>query len=196
MLVLASAEGVAGITAAATLLGAGGLALVTVYTNDRRLTDESKRHKLDLHHDREMADLKDLRTLLDEVASALDRARNARGRLESILPQPGAHSSTIKKELPDLAELIKESGLPMLALRPRVELRLGKADPIAVAVMSASESFVDIWEVLTLCANPQPAMEAIPNAVSDLTRRFTIAANEFVDAAVVRTGMVSMRDGS
>jgi hypothetical protein len=82
MLVFASAESVAGITAAATLLGATGLALVTVHTNSRRLTEEGKRQERELAaeterqaaslaHVRELADLDDLRKLLDDVTATL-----------------------------------------------------------------------------------------------------------------------------
>jgi hypothetical protein len=67
MLVFATADGVAAITAGAPIIAALIIALVTAKTTSRR-------QERQLEHDRELVDLANLRTLLEEAALALYRA--------------------------------------------------------------------------------------------------------------------------
>jgi hypothetical protein len=99
MLVLASAVEVAAITAGGTLVAALGLAVVTLHIANKRSSDETnrqlrnldaeaERQRAALTHARELADLADLRSLLDEAALALDRAYSANAVDLRITPHP------------------------------------------------------------------------------------------------------------
>ena len=141
MLILASAEGVAGITAGATLTAALGLALVTIYTTNRRLSEERDRHIRELDHDRELADLADLRLLLDEAAIAIDRARAARDQTEIEVHLAGVQGITKqqrRKYVEDAAKEIAQTAPPLIAMNARLRVRLGADDPITLALTDAA----------------------------------------------------------
>lgn len=151
MLVLvASAEAVAGITAGATLLAGLALAGVTIHTTNRRLSEEAVRQKRALGHDRQLADLTDLRVLLDEFAVALDRGRTARDEMV-LLAQTARHiQPRIHEEVRRTADPAKAIGHELLALTMRLQVRLGGNDPIAVAALGASEALHAMWQQVEL----------------------------------------------
>jgi hypothetical protein len=142
--VLASSEAVAGITASATLIAAAGFAWVTIHTTNKRLDGEqvrqgraldaeAERHAATLLSDRELADIHDLRGLLDETAAALEALaaaiRQARIAIDATIDSgytPGA-----------AAVDLKAAREPLEALRARIGVRLGPDDPIARAVARA-----------------------------------------------------------
>jgi hypothetical protein len=81
-MVLSSAAGVAGITASATLLAAVGFGYITVHTTRLRLDAEAQRQAASLAHERELADIADLRRLLDETALVINRMSSAQGAID------------------------------------------------------------------------------------------------------------------
>src|ERR1700759_4236267 len=156
MLVIASAEGVAGITAGATLLAGLGLAGVTIYTTNRRVSAEFDRQQREidertkdqkrlLDHQRELADLTDLCKLLDEFALALDRARTARDDMV-VLAQTARHRrSTIDTDIGRTAGAAKRVGQQLLALTMRLRGRLGSENPLAVASEEVADAVQRMW---------------------------------------------------
>ena len=143
MLVLASAEAVAEITAGGTILAAVIIAVLAAWTAGRRqkrqLDAEGKRQAATLAHGREvatlslsaeraLADLADLRKLLDEAAVALDGARDARDELDVSLTEHGV-------ALPDEPKRqFKECGQGLVALSARLNgaSRRGRPDCVAL----------------------------------------------------------------
>jgi hypothetical protein len=206
LLVLATAEGVAGITAGATLLAGLGLAGVTIYTTSRRLSAETDRQKRELDarsegqkrqldHARELADLTDLRLLLDEFAVALDRGRSARDDMV-LLAQTARHiRSTLEQKVKEKADPAKEIGLQLLALTMRLQVRLGGNDSIAVAAQGTATAMHAMWQQVELLDMQQDfaaSLELIGRAADDFTRSSTA----FIEAAVRRAGTVRFEGAS
>jgi hypothetical protein len=81
--VVASAEGVAAITAGGTLLAAAGIAFVTLRTTKQRLEGAGKQQERELAHSRELADVADLRQVLDEAGRRLEEARSVAIRAQA-----------------------------------------------------------------------------------------------------------------
>jgi hypothetical protein len=128
-MIIASAEAVAGITATATLLGALGLGVVSIYTNQRRLAAERDRQAALLAHDRDLAVITDLRQVLDETAAVLNH-------LERVVHEG---ENTIKSAKSRTEEEHNKRGLQheldhllpsLVALRVRLAVRLGPYDGI------------------------------------------------------------------
>jgi hypothetical protein len=192
MLILASAEGVAGITAGATLLAGLGLAGVTIYTTNRRAFDEFARQERLLDHERELADLADLRKLLDEFALVLDRARTARDEMV-VLAQTARHRrSTIDTDVASAAAAAKRVGQELLALTMRLRVRLGSENPLALASEEVTDS------VQRMSAQVERFGDEM--SLSETRELFGLAqqdfgrwSTEFTLAAVKRAGTVDTR---
>jgi hypothetical protein len=130
VLVVASSEGVAAITAGASLLAASGLAAVTVYTTRQRLIGERERLVATLDHDRALSDIADLRQLLDEAASAVHYVNSAQSDAWVTFDLgPAAYKNLAKVDQETESEL-SEAVKPLALLTPRIRLRLGADDPI------------------------------------------------------------------
>jgi serine phosphatase RsbU (regulator of sigma subunit) len=209
MLVLAGAEGVAGITAGATVIAALIIALVTARTTnsrqERQLEAEAERQKdelaaeaerqreeLDertdgqkrqLNHDRQLHDLADLRTVLDGAALALDNAEDA-------IIGVSARGDISQDEY----DALKECSAVLGALRARLYVRLGPSHPISdhihnalVAVLKAQNA------ALTLMAHPDVGLDTTKEAREILDHSgdsLGAARNGFVAAAVESAGTV------
>jgi hypothetical protein len=198
VLVLASAEGVAGITAGATLVAAIGLALITVYTTNRRLSEERVRQEVDLAgeaerqgaalaHERELADLADLRMLLGEAALALDLARDARDELHVAVMEHGRALST------DVKDRVAELGRTLVALSSRLLVRLGPDDPITARFTEASLAMLTTWRQVTYLIDDTPDSLSVGHAaVRDAGNAFAASSQAFIRAAVRRAGTVTI----
>jgi hypothetical protein len=128
VLVIASAEGVAGITAGATLLAASGLAVVTVHTK-----------RMDPDHSRGLADLDDLRALLDEAAVAIHVGAEAVHSLRISFSQ---HGNSVPDED---RETVAEAGRVIVSLLSRLQVRLGLTDPIVRHFDALSVAEWNVW---------------------------------------------------
>jgi hypothetical protein len=182
MLILASAEGVAGITAGATVVGALALAVITAHTTNRRQRES-------LAHARELADLADLRKLLDEAALALNDARDARDDLEVGLTEHGV-------ALPDDRKRpLAERGRSLVALNARLLVRLGENDPIASHFEEANEALEHTWRQVSYLADDttESFMEK-RSAVRAAATTFAESSSAFMRAAVARAGTVTIGD--
>jgi hypothetical protein len=139
MLALASAEWVALIGAGATITAAAILAGVAAVTTNGRLTQQilaesekqqrelahdQERQQRDLTHARELADLADLRVLLDEAAVALDRSEDRVLAIHSTV-RLTTDPSRRKDLLSDETEALGEALTEVLVIRARLQVRLG-----------------------------------------------------------------------
>jgi hypothetical protein len=197
--VLASTEGIAAITAGATLVAALGLALITVYTTKRRLSEagarqeenlagEAERQAATLVHGRELADLADLRALLDEAAVALNRAREGLDELKVGLDE---HGRVLPSEIKDK---VAECGRQLLDLAARLQVRLGADDPIAVHFGEANMAMLTSWrQVVFLIDDTAERIAARKKALQDARDAFAVSTDAFLRAAVERAGTVTIR---
>jgi hypothetical protein len=133
VLVVAGAEGVAAVTAGASLLAASGLAGVTIYTTRQRLIGERERLDATLAHDRALSDIADLRQLLDEVASAVHHVNNAQTDAWATFDLPAAAFRNLDKVDQNTEHALDEVVRSLALLTPRIRLRLGADDAITKA---------------------------------------------------------------
>jgi hypothetical protein len=187
VLVLASSEGVAGITAAATLAAAAGLAAVTVLTK-----------RQDLAHNRELADLSDLRALLDEAAITIDAAN---GSFNEVADTPAMLWESDDRDrlrfIQQFLASLQENGRTMAAMGARLHVRLGPNDPIAIAYREAGRSLSEVASHIATIAGPfeKATLQAWFGRLDELKGDFSEAANIFIVAAVERAGTVATRGG-
>jgi hypothetical protein len=211
MLVLASAEGVALITGIATVVGAAILAGVAAVTTNKRLTKqitaererqerdivasaERQREELDartdgqrrqLDHARELADLADLRKLLDEAAIALNDAIDASHRLDVAAAQ---HGTSLPDDAGDESAAL---GRLLVTLHARLQVRLGQHDPIAARFDDASKAMWDSW--LHARATPEETSSELMERrahMRDAWRGLNVSNEAFLAAAAERVGTV------
>jgi hypothetical protein len=163
-------------TPALTLIGALVLALLAAETADTRqqrqidadadrqtraLEAERERHIATLAHDRELADVADLRGLLDEAAAVLHRADHAAFALAE------AHA----KEGPDVdADRIQRLATEVYALdalEPRLVVRLGGSSDVTRAFADATTAALNTVQSVRKKADPievTTAADALGNA--------------------------------
>lgn len=214
MVVLASAVDVALITAIATVVGAAILAGVAAITTNKRLTKqitaERERQERDLvaaterqrgefdartdgqrrqlGHARELADLADLRKLLDEAAVALNDAIDASHRLDITAAQ---HGTSLPDDAGDEAAAL---GRLLVTLHARLQVRLGQDDPIAARLDDASNAIWNSWRHAR--ATPEEiSSEQIERRarMRDAWRALNASNEAFLAAAAERVGTVGPR---
>lgn len=150
-------------TAALTLLGALIVAVLTAWAADQRLTRQlsasAERHERELAHDREqreasrlhereLADLADLRAIVDDVIVAVRACGPALRKLVTSTmldamqrPQGIAIPRAERTAAADaLAEPVAQVLKALAVERVRLELRLGHDDALVVAVSDASST--------------------------------------------------------
>jgi nucleotidyltransferase/DNA polymerase involved in DNA repair len=189
--VLASTEGVAAITAGGTVFGAIVIAVLAAWTAGRRqkrqLREDGVRQAAALAHDRELADLADLRVLLDEAAVALDHAVPA--ELVSLQLGSDARKLGTKRTIEDDARALD-------ALHARLSVRMGPRHDITLSLGEATRSLRAIGNQIPRGSDALDA-EALAererlmgNALEGLVR----CSEALVQAAVDRAGTVPTRD--
>jgi hypothetical protein len=203
VLVLASSEGVAAITAGATLAGAAGLAGVTVYTTlrrfkedresqERELDAEARRHAQTLRHAREMADVADLRSLLDDATLVLDSARAARakagGAMRGAVKEKGADAGRLMAHRQEL-KAAADAARTILA---RLTVRLGAQDSMTAAFRDAESALRDMVLQMILMAGgrTEDIRETRRSRFSEKGIVLTNSADRFSEAAVKRAGSI------
>lgn len=193
VLVLASADGVAGITAGATLTAALGLAFVTIYTTNRRLSEERDRHMRELDHDRELADLSDLRALLDEAAVAIDQARATRRQAERMVDKASAKGSSQQQRrqyVKEVSREIEQTVRPLVAMNARLRVRLGADDPITTALDEAA-NHLQVMNLYSLFLQWLDDAKEDDDTAAQAKKRgsdFERASETFLAAAAQRAG--------
>jgi hypothetical protein len=176
MVVLASAEGVAWISVGGAIVVAG----ITAVTTNRRQRES-------LAHDRELAELDDLRRLLDQASLALHMAGNLREDMESSLRA----GLLIPDE--EISAAVQR-GDALFELNARINVRLGTEHPIAIGFEEASDSFYLTWTATRSGkgASREGILE-LADEVRDLGIKFSGGLTAFELAAVERVGTVNPR---
>jgi hypothetical protein len=217
MIALTTAEWVALIGAGATIAAAAILAGVAAVTTngrltkqitaagerqERELTADAERQQRELNataqglraqldHARELADLADLRKLLDKAAAALNEAVDVSHRLHIA---SGEHGSSLAPDAGDEAALY---GRRLVTLHARLQVRLGKADPVTARFEEGCKAMWESWRH----ASPNPeelASELIERRkqMKDAWKALNTSLDAFLAAAVVRAGTVPMTSGA
>jgi hypothetical protein len=117
---------------------------------ERQLTEESERHRKSLTaegerqdarlaHERRLADLADLRALLDEAAVALHRADYARADMKVAVMQYGRE---LDVHAPNAREILHERGRALDALAARLAIRLAFNDRVVREFEGANEALL------------------------------------------------------
>jgi hypothetical protein len=191
-MVIGSAEGVAGITAGATLAAATGLAFVTLRTTGRRIAAEHERQRRELAHERELADLADLRTLLDDAATCLDQAEAGRdGAERESRPIDSETSLPLRSERVKRArDFIAPAIPPLLAVTARLRVRLGPDDPITTALARAGDALQRTQHnMCMLDLTQEVGIGQMQSEVATSTTDFLQARDAFFVAAVERAAL-------
>jgi hypothetical protein len=212
MLAVAAAEGVAFISAGATIIAAvilGGLAAWTadrrqtkqlkeeserqrreLYTAAERQSDElrAERERLDatLAHERELADLADLRKLLDESVVALNDARDARDQLEISFGEHGLHVP------PEPLYKLRDCGNTIDRLLVRIHIRLGAEDEITDSFQGAAEALLATWRAAKSEDDDALVMKEKRGAIRVAHGDFVKSYNAFMRAATARAGTLPL----
>lgn len=182
MLILASAEVFVGI-----VVGAGatlGVAGITAVTTNRRQRESLK-------HDRELADLADLRKLLDEAAVALNDAGEARAEVDVSFTEHGPNMPAAPKDK------LKDSGHALFPLLVRLHVRLGAKNAITTHFSAAVDALLNTWREVSYFEDDDAVIlkEKRASIRADLTT-FTASSIAFTKAAVERAGTVPTRGGA
>jgi hypothetical protein len=183
VLVLASIEvGAVGIVVGG--LATVGVAVITAVTTNRRQRES-------LRHDRELVDLADLRTLLDEAAIALDRAGSVREDVEAAFALSGFAMPDEKKQA------LGEHFSQLAELNARLNLRLGVEDLVAVHFEEANDALYFILEALypEEDASPQ-AVEQSRQKILEYGAKSAGHTGAFFTAAFNRAGTIQRQDDS
>lgn len=172
-------------------IGALAVAVIAAWTASSRqrqqLRAEGERQQRQLVHDRQLADLDDLRRVLDDAALALDRASQAHRPVGArVLTDPIDHEG--------LAESHQEIGTAREtcdALLARLRVRLGQNDPVSKAFAQATDALHKI-EASTIFVSNAPDAEKREwvrrEHFSQADRKFREGIDAFLDAAAQRAG--------
>jgi hypothetical protein len=179
-MLLASTEAVAGISAAAVLLGAAGGAAVSIITNHSRLDAEAGRQESALRHDRALADLADLRGLLDATAIALERGNGALGGV-SFLTDERLTLTERRAQAKEIVALTGEVYDRLVESSARLGIRLEDSDPVHGALQSAKSAILVIQVLIT-------SGKGSPERMQRLVEQFQGAQRLFLATAVRRVG--------
>lgn len=182
--------------------GAVLVALIAAFAAQRRLrqqlTAEHARHAAQLEaerqrqaaqlaHDRELADLADLRALLDEAAVALDRANYARADLGSAYR---SHGKTIREKAPEIVQAINQCGQTLDAIAARLGVRLGADDPVTAAFDKANTALLTMSHAVAWLEDDTAQVTREKNQrIKHASDTLLEAASEFQRAAVERAGV-------
>lgn len=160
----------------AALIGALLVAIIAAVTANRRLTKqlaaEHARHAAELNHDRELADLSDLRALFDEAALALSDVERAY-----------AHMIPPADEVPIDERARCQRLLDVLAAR--LHVRLGNTDAIATAFAEAHSAAHKL-----AAASKAPGQDY--DRYVSAGQALALALDDFLTAAAQRVGTLRL----
>jgi hypothetical protein len=159
------------------------VAVITAMTTNRRQREA-------LRHGRELADLDDLRALLDEAAVAMRRSRD---KFDNLVKRFEEHG----KDMPEAPrEELAEAGRTMLALDARLIVRLGEKGPVTLPFETACDEMLDTWHGVSHIELEGISAEEVADTVADIKQSkeaFDEAWEAFAVAAVARAGTAEVR---
>jgi hypothetical protein len=178
-----SEEVIAAITAGGFLLGAtffgAKVEAVAAYRRQREAFD----------HDRELANLTDLRSLLDEAAITIQRSNCKFGNLVELFAEHG-------KDLPDEPrDELDEAGRDMLALSARLNIRPGENRSVISPFARARDEMLETLHKIHRDEVSEAPDDVIEEKLIEVVLSkvaFDDAWAEFTAAAVKRFGTVSL----
>jgi hypothetical protein len=152
---------------------------------ERQLDAERERQAAQLAHARELADLADLRSLLDEAAVALYHADTARA---DVRQGTAMHGRLIGERRPKALQELNARGQALDAMAARLAIRLGAADDVARAFRGASDELVTISRALGwLEDDDQASWRAKREGIYAASDAFEQHVQDFERRAVRRT---------
>jgi hypothetical protein len=168
----------------------------------RELDARTKDQKRQLDHDRQLSDLADLRTLLDEAAVALDDGRKARAYADghllgigdainkgALAGGPTGPGEVLDPMIQEAADKLEGAGQPLVTLMARLEIRLGSGQEVTAAFGRAATALHDQWKALAV-EYPKRGLEAIEEDARLSGQEFGAFRQEFLVAAVKLAGSV------
>jgi hypothetical protein len=195
--ILASAQAVAGITAGGTILAAVVIAVIAAWTagtrQKRQLNAQGERQGEQLAHARELADLDDLRRVLDDAALALDRAAQTHRPVGALVLTDPIH----REDLAESLEEIRVARQTCDALLARLRVRLGRDDPVTKAFAQPAQALHKIESsAIGVYNNPSDAkwLAVFREGFTPADRKFREGIDPFLDAAVQRAGTKTRSD--
>jgi hypothetical protein len=181
-----------------TLAGLIVVALITAYTTDKRLSRqidaererqqrdlaaEGERQTAALAHDRELADLADLRKVLDATAATMNAAGEALHLLRRRFGEQGVSLESVHRQR------VVGRGRKLKTFGDRLRVRLGRDTAIARRCGEASDALFEMWSV-TGNLDDAESIEAVRKALLASEETYDDAVEAFLDAAVERAGTV------
>jgi hypothetical protein len=137
-------------------------------------------------HEREMADLADIRRLFDDAAVALHDASRAMSGVERGLFRDGRF---VSQRSPEALSNAEEAGERLKVIRGRLRVRLEPADASVQTFARAHDAAWDVIRaVFAMDPGPGGASGEAFKAVQDGHRRLVAATDEFMSAATEAVG--------
>jgi hypothetical protein len=218
VLILATSDGVAFITAVATLGAAVVLAGITAATTNNRLVKqledgrerqerslnaeadrqrraldaEAERQRAALAHARELADISDLRAILDEATLAIDQAIEA--RIQSAVRMTVRRGDTpekVRERITDAEEKLDAARAAVAPSLARLRVRLGDEDALAKSVEEVDHSLLDMASdalLMRATSTMDEERETYRVSFDEHAEQFRKATQQFLASAVERAG--------
>jgi hypothetical protein len=202
-LVTAAALAVFGdeLTPPLTLIGALVVAIITAEAADvrqgrqiaadadrqaRELEAERLRHTATLEQNRELADLADLRSILDDAAIALHKGDDAIGGVKVAYTQFGR---AMHEREPEARRMLNALGQELDVVVARLAVRLGPADDGVRAARGAADHALDVSRAVGWLEDDRPQETQKKHERIDRGREeYKQAADRFMNAAVELAG--------
>jgi hypothetical protein len=153
----------------------------------RGLTEERERLVLQLKHVRAMADLADLRALLDEAAVALHEADYARADVRQGF---GFHAHELDDWVPKAIDRLDTPGRAIDAMAARLAVMLAASERVLVAFRAGDQAMLDLRRRIKLIGRvpDERRLDADWQAIETASAEFEQQVVEFYAAAVERAG--------
>lgn len=161
---------------------------------ERALVAEGERSRATLEHARELADLADLRALLDEAAVALHAAGQKMG---GVLGAYMSYGRSLEERAPEVRQHLNEVGHRLDALDARLAVRVGRSEDVGRTFRQAVDATADVSRALAwLEDDDAAAMKAKRRTIQVGNEDFTAAIGRFVSASVAIAGTARPRPPS
>jgi hypothetical protein len=184
-----------------TLAGLIVVALITAYTTDRRLSRqieaerhgqerllaaEAQRQAATLAHDRELADIADLRRLLDATAETMNKAGEALHSLRGQFREEGVSLERTPRRR------VAAQGKKLKAFADRLRIRLGPDASIPRHCDEAHDALYKMWSVTDNLGDAE-SVATVRDALLSEEEAFDQAVEAFLEGAIGVAGTAQAR---